>query len=413
MMKGNNMKKKRNKMDPIGNFVRYGSSSAKWTALFSLLAIFSILTMSIAQVSFAIGTDYPEQLTQSSMDTEMQLKDSSKQYAIPNGGIKPKYAMANGKKVPVYCLEIWAEFPTSAYPKTFDKTSEQTYMTPGVAALLTYADSVEGPFGKVLSDTPDSNKAEQASVQLALWLYLYTKNVNDYQNKVAQVHKAGGTAAQFYMDSTSEAKIYSYPVYGAKIKQLVQFARDHEGDFNSPSVGVSTENPSWSTEGDYKVSEGITLNISPIETLESFNITINDDVPEGTVILVGDEEFTKDQLGENKSFTKADASKTIKIKVPISQITNTKGNISLGVTTRHMKYNGWEYKTDNGSTQKIASGKPVPESADHQINVTIEEKVEVPETAQNSSVALYIIGLIVLLCGIGIVYANVNPTKQK
>lgn len=413
-MKGDNMKNKnkRNKMDPVGNFVRYGSSSAKWTALFAFLAIFSVLTLSVAQVSFAIGTDYPDQLTKSTMDTSDQFQDPSKQYAIPNGGISLKYAYANDVKVPVYCLEIWANFPTASYPTTFNKTSEQTYMTPGVAALLTYANSQDGPFGKDLSTDVEGTKKEQAAVQLALWLYLYKTNVNGYQDKVKAVHNANSDASHFYMDETSEAKIYSYPIYGTKIKQLVEFAEKNAKYYENPSVSASTDTPNWSVDGDYLVSDEITFNISPLETLESFKINVND-VPEGTVIVFGGEEYNKDQLGDNKVFGEADAGKALKVKVPRSQVTNTKGNINLSIITSHKNYNGWEYKSDNDRHQRIAAGKPEIKEAAHSINLTVQEKVPAPATGQNSSMTLYITGLIVLLCGIGIVCANVNPSKQK
>ena len=39
--------------------------------------------------------------------------------------------------------------------------------------------------------------------------------------------------------------------------------------------------------------------------------------------------------------------------------------------------------------------------------------VGVPDTGMNAAQTIYFIGLIVLLCGVGIVYANTKPVESK
>ena len=36
-----------------------------------------------------------------------------------------------------------------------------------------------------------------------------------------------------------------------------------------------------------------------------------------------------------------------------------------------------------------------------------------PDTGMNNAQTIYFIGLIILLCGVGIVYANAKPVEQK
>ena len=108
--------------------------------------------------------------------------------------------------------------------------------------------------------------------------------------------------------------------------------------------------------------------------------------------------------------------KTIKVKVPKSEITNASKSFSLNVNSTHSYYVGWSYSRTGGaadSAQKIAAGNVQPKVATSSLPLTATYKVDVPKTAQNSSVMLYIVGLIVLLSGVGVIYVNVKPAKQK
>ena len=156
-MKGDKMKK--NKMDPIGNLIRYGSFSAKWTTFFAVVALFSICALGLTKVSFALE-EWPQTLTNSEIDNSKQLSGQS---GVPNGGIANKYIQKNGQRIPIYCLEEWKHYGKGS---TFNKKDSNSFLDDGAIALLT----------KAYTEYPSPSERQQAIIQLALWAYLYEHN---------------------------------------------------------------------------------------------------------------------------------------------------------------------------------------------------------------------------------------------
>lgn len=395
-MKGDNMK---NKMDPIGNFVRHGSSSAKWTVFFTLVAVFSVLAVSIAQVSYAVPDTFPEQLKNTYVDdANKQLNDPNGTNGVPYNAIALKYAeKPDGTRVPVYCLEVWKQFGNN---KTYNKTDSTDLMNPGVVALLTYAHKTVFP--NIEKDV-DGTKQEQAIVQLALWAYLY--DTNETVRTEAQKHNV--------MTDDSRAKIDS-SVYSGKVKQLVDYAKAHNQEYGQPVVSVQ-KSGDWvlSDDEQYMVSPEMTINATPEGALQHFKVEV-EGAPTGTKVLVNNQGRTDEwDLAELLSATYSNAVK-IQLKVPKAQVTEKAKQIYVSATGTYNYYVGYGYVVDGGGDdQTIAAGTIQDVEATGEVELEVQYKVEVPPTGQNSSMALYIIGLIVLLCGAGVIYANVKPAKEK
>ena len=68
------------------------------------------------------------------------------------------------------------------------------------------------------------------------------------------------------------------------------------------------------------------------------------------------------------------------------------------------------YTANSGEYQKVVT---VTGTTKHFSNGVSFEVAPSPNTGVNKAQTIYFIGLVVLLCGIGIVYANAKPSESK
>ena len=74
-------------------------------------------------------------------------------------------------------------------------------------------------------------------------------------------------------------------------------------------------------------------------------------------------------------------------------------------------YDGYYYRADGAQTVSTVFTTDVKN--DTGLEFTLNYTPEVPSTGMNMAQSVYFIGLIVLLCGVGIIYANAKPKSQQ
>ena len=84
--------------------------------------------------------------------------------------------------------------------------------------------------------------------------------------------------------------------------------------------------------------------------------------------------------------------------------------LAVNVKGHFNSFGGSYYQDAAGTKQKVVSvtGKTVDVLQGDSIDV-----VGAPDTGMTTAQTIYFIGLIVLLCGVGIVYANAKPAESK
>ena len=75
------------------------------------------------------------------------------------------------------------------------------------------------------------------------------------------------------------------------------------------------------------------------------------------------------------------------------------------------KYVGYEY--ESGEYQKITDVKIMNDVITKPLSFKLDYTPEVPDTGMNTAQTIYFIGLIVLLSGVGIIYANAKPEGMR
>jgi len=390
-MKGENkMRNKKNKMDPIGNVVRYGSSSTKWTLLFAVIAVFSVVAISFTQTSFALPDTAPASFYSTANGTEGQL--SSLKFN-DGTGVTPYIAYAtqddqtNKNKTAVFCLQPWLGFSTD---KTYTKTSTD-YTNIGVINIINYA------YSSYYSATT-LDDAQQATVQAAVWTYL---------QKTDTTFQSSYTGTTTY-DNVATTDTTNGPV----IKTLVDYGLNNSTAV-SPVINFSMSDSDFelSADGNYMVSKNITVSGTPADNLSGITLAL-DSAPDGTII-------TEISNGNENDITDLSThtfsnGAIIKIKVPKDKLdaNNKSFNLTATATFKDM-LTGHEYTTGDSQYQNVVIVTKENKTATVTQNFNVSYKVSVPNTGKNSSLALYIIGLIVLLSGIGVIYANVKPVNVK
>lgn len=189
----------------------------------------------------------------------------------------------------------------------------------------------------------------------------------------------------------------------------------HKNGWPALNVTVTKEKSEFTLTEDkkYYTSSPIAINISTdanglAEALDSYTISLSSDAPKGTKIMAYDGKKLVDVTNEKTlSYAKY---KSLRVYVPSSAETGTY-NFNLAVTGTIQQYTGYRYTptTTNNTLQKLITVDVVNKTATGEAEFSVQI---VPDTATNLSKTIYIIGLIVLVSGLGILYVNVKKQKR-
>ena len=192
----------------------------------------------------------------------------------------------------------------------------------------------------------------------------------------------------------------------------------HKTGWPALTVSATKENDDFKLTNDkkYYTSSPIAVNISNeddyglTEALDEYTFSLSSDAPKGTKVMAWDENGNKlvDVTNEDKlSYSKY---KTLRIYVP-SSVETGNYNFSLAVTGTIQQYTGYYYNPPTGQNnlQRLTTVDVVNKTSTGEAQFSVQI---VPDTATNLSKTIYIIGLIVLISGLGILYVNVKKQKR-
>ena len=303
---------------------------------------------------------------------------------------------------------------------------------------------------KLQNDTT-LNSAPQAAKawikQQATWLYYGIVNNSDTTNNSATYRASGakndlkgvtcvvgfdaGMTAKTTVakcctatptDTGTDGKNCAYDADGIFAKYHVdEWIEDavsyHSTGWPALTVSVTKENSDFKLTNDkkYYTSSPIAVSISAddshglTEALDDYKFSLSSDAPKGTKIMAWDEDANKlvDVTGkETLSYSKY---KTLRVYVPSNAETGTY-NFGLAVTGTIQQYTGYYYKASgHDDLQQLTTVDVVNKTSTGEAQFSVQI---VPDTATNLSKTIYIIGLIVLISGLGILYVNVKKQKR-
>lgn len=418
----------------------------------AFFAIISLITVGFNQISFAALTDVEMPVEDGFLVNEYD--GSSDEYQIfgeSNGYmVAPYYALIEKKdadgnviagdydKFSVYCLERNIDFTNNGWYTKEDYVVEDSGLLYLLANLHPNAKLYNASGAEI-----DSDSAIWIT-QTAVWIYMAEKNIGANSDILVDVDKIRNeTALQKVVDNdlnnatslfiASEGTVYN-SVYAkvdgvsVNINNLIEQAKKLPGVATALTIndGKDIKITSVSNDNKYYFSDvikvGGVVSHKSIGEFKDFSISI-DSAPEGTVITDKDgKPLTEAQLANISAGTE------LYVRVPINKITESNKVAKFTARGNFDTFVGYGYRAkstggplDNGGTalsegeqsQRITLVDKVNNTHVKEFKINLDYTPKVPDTGMNTAQSIYFIGLVVLLCGIGIVYANTKPATNK
>lgn len=411
----------------------------------ALFAVVSLVAAGVSGFSFALPNtvvDLPTTFEGKESDT-IEMGD----YAT-NQSVWYHYYESGSTRIPLICLQRNIDFTPGNFTKVNDSSSvasEDTGLLYLLANLppnasLTYP--TDNPSG-TRYNAPASGKEEYADfwvTQMAVWYYLGTKTNPDSTNTGEANIAAAKDASWVYIgddfasfkstnpgntcDSlgscfgfyNNDQKLFDKikAANGKTINELVAEAKNKTGIPFSISLSDGEGTITTDENKEYYFSPKYTV-VSSIDNtmgeLTSYKLTITATDSDGETVDVG--AVVTDSEGNIKNdlnnINPSELS-TFLVRIPVNKVTKNV-TVHVGILGTFRMYDGARYKVAGaGESQEVTTvkftNKSTPAGKDFDL-------APAPDTGISAGQTIYFIGLIVLLCGVGIIYANAKPAKAQ
>ncbi len=410
-MENNNKNKKSKFMQVMQSKVTNTMS-----ALMILVAFASFLAIGFNQESYAI----PD--VDSTMGDSFTFKMGDSYVTNSTNGTAFYMKLLNGNNgsgaVPVFCLEHTAQINDNV---TYTKDGENLISDYGLLYILANSypnsDIVNGNYK--LSDCPAP--VQYWVTQAATWLYLYESELKDNGSvptsslnylspeQIAAIkgtteinNQSSGTT--YYIGNQGD-KVNFYNTFVAK---LVENAMEVRTTPNK-NIVINRANNDISVTDDGKYYQTSLISIDGVVTtggsFNGYELKLKN-APEGTQIIGEDgNEIKGDALSNMSSNTK------FYIRVPVNKISENNKVLNIAVNASFKTLDGYYYKATG--LQTVTTVKTINSTISKPLDIDLTYTPDVPDTSMSTTQSIYFIGLVILLCGIGIIYANAKPRKSE
>ena len=396
------------------------------SALSFLVAVFAIVSLVSFGISGGLNTSYAlPQVTQVPPEFEGGSKTGDGYWFIPGGGEFDFHTgNVGGQSFPVYCLQQATGF---GHGSTYTQGSDITdggliYLLAniypnaevGIVANNFTTDHKPGDTGMATVD-----KAGQYVAQAMIWKYLKDKNVSgnsdakidayinakaaysstefDDANLLFQLTESSTLLNSFTFKDADDATAESAATLLQNAKNITEQPATFVFNKGEAKTGM-TNNNKYYTYGPLSASGGVTQKLGEYK---GYTVSFSGSVPSGTIISDGE----GNKLPEGKVYTDSDR---FFISIPVASVKEST-DIKVLAEAKFERYAG-SYYTTTDKKQEITTVRYVPFKKSDGATFTV---APAPDTGMSSAQTIYFIGLVVLLCGVGIIYANAKPSAQK
>ena len=385
--------------------------SKKLSVVMVLVSFFSFLMIGITNVSYAAVTPIPEDeglgdgFTTASVGTEVFGRGTATFPVF-------MYSTTNG--YPIFCLERDIAFAADTYLKKEEQITDS-------GLLYIMANTFPHKYFKDASGQNFPDEVQTWLTQATIWQYLYETGVDnntgtDSSNtstNIAAIQtvtsidwtNADHTATEgtCYVNGCDADDASTATFYQTYIAPLVANAKQADVSANG-TLTMSIANQEISVTDDEKYYQTSLVTVSSTDpdkfVNESLKVSI-DSAPDGTILV--------DQNGQE--IENATGVTSFYVRIPVDSVTEENKVVRLSATGTFRGYNGYKYKADGAQTVSTVFTTDVPNTTGLEIPITYTP--EVPDTGMNLAQSIYFIGLVVLLCGVGIIYANAKPKAKQ
>lgn len=366
----------------------------------AIFAIFSIAMAGLSMnqksgISYAAPTTLPDNFTFNLLDGGIDIvgTDGTSNFSAP------MYVANNDESNPVFCVEHNTNVNDGE-----SYTSGEEIVDYGLLYLLnnSYANGI-----KITKLSGENAKYVEGWItQVAIWMYLYETDPTATQatskNYIVpedvETIKNAVKLIKFNADRSESVEVYKgQNLYTAFIKPLVDKAKT-ASDVAILNVSKASDEISMSEDKKFYFSALITVTGDPSSALKNYTISLNG--IEGAKAV--------DEDGNELTGTVTPGTKFY-VRIPAEKVTKNVQKVVVSVDGKFDTLEG-KYYNAAGDFQRVVSVKTGEKTISKGTEV---EFVGTDDTGMNTVQTIYFIGLIVLLCGVGIVYANAKPVQVK
>ena len=403
-----------NKNNKQSFFKKFFNDKGSMLALvvIAVVGIFGLVAFGFNQISFAADDETISGLGDSftsSQDAIMTIGETAD--ATPGRFQVLGFKSADG--IPVFCTEYNVDYNGNGV--TYVKGSE--IKDQGLIYLMStfylgWDDIIAGISAQNNLSTADEENIRAWITQTAMWTYLYKKEVasgitnggnSNFAEKVPiveNVYYLYDSNGKDLLKITTGQSIYEY--YG--ISELIDTAlRIGENkawlniDKKSDSISITKDNKYYQTDL-ITVTENFDV-LSNVVSFDKYSVDLSK-APEGTILVSEDGNVYQDVTNMSPTFK-------FYLRVPVEKVKDENKAFTITVKGYFNAYGANEY-TSAGS-QKVVDIKEIPYEIEKPLNIDINYTPPVEDTGMSAAQTIYFIGLIILLSGVGIIYANSKP----
>ena len=368
----------------------------------ALVAVVSLLAFGFSRISYALPevNTLPESFVSAQVtNDDVAIGQTLSGKTVMNH--REAYTEVNGEKITVFCIE-----------KDITYDAGQTY-TRGKYINnqgLIYLMSQLYPNKKFQKDNVDLPRNFQVWLtQAAIWTYLYetgapnNSSFGEIVNDVKDVNALYGADGNLVHANAKDLNVTYYDLY---IKDLVATAKTYNGKTilsvskKSDTISITNDNKYYQTD---LISVVGTVDNELVQNFLGYSVKLGN-APEGTILV--DEKGNKYDNLDNMSPTSK-----FYVRIPVDKVSDKSKDITISIDGNFEKYVGYEY--ESGEYQKITDVRIKNDVISRPLNFKLDYTPEVPDTGMNTAQTIYFIGLIVLLSGVGIIYANAKPEGMR
>ena len=376
--------------------------SKKLSVFMVLVSFFSFLLIGVTNVSYAAVTEIPEDtglgdsFTTSEPGTEI----------ISNTGFPIlMYSTSNG--IPIFCLERDINYRGGITMSKKEQITDQglLYVMAHTFPHVKFKDSKGTEF-------PD--EVQTWITQATIWQYLYetgaannatgSGNVANIENiKTAVSLSWDDEVVGCRVDGCGAGATSQATFYDTYIAPIVANARQSNVTANG-TIDISLANQEMSITEDEKYYQTSLVTITNSDpgnfVSDSLKVEIQS-APDGTILI--------DENGQE--IENYDNVTKFYVRIPVESVTEENKSVLLHAEGTFRGYDGYYYKADGAQTVSTVFTTDVKAFDD--LDIPINYTPEVPDTSMSIAQSVYFIGLVVLLCGVGIIYANAKPRQKQ
>lgn len=397
----------------------HNSKQLQYTVVLSfavaIFALFSLASFTLATYGNHGGVSYALPLTDEDF-TMTYGKADGYNLSIQGGTLwfVPVYHANNNSDYPVFCIEH------NVNPGIDDDYSKLGAITDtGLLYILSHS-FANGKRLVTDANSEYSDYIETWVTQTAIWMYLYEtdgtaktdeNSPNYIPSNLVEDAKAT-TKLTLYQRKFEDGNLTDqkdpitihdkgYNIYEKYVAGLVNDAINYS-NVKHVTVQISEDPASIAEDKSFYQSPIVTVTGNPAEDLTSYDVTING--VEGAYLV--------DEAGNDLSPINIPSGTKFYVRVPADKVGTETTKVTVNVQAHFTAVSGSIYTAAVGgdSLQKVVT---VTDDVTYVLDGKEFTIIPTPPTGMNAVQTIYFIGLIVLLCGVGIVYANAKPVESK